>query len=143
MSTSAQIGVTGLAVMGRNLARNFARNGYTVALHNRTAARTHALVEEFGNEGDFIATETAKEFVAALERPRRLVIMVKAGTDPSRVKLLADAIAHAATSDEFKAYLKEQYADPQSFVPADKVRDYMAGWLEQAHALMAAIPAKK
>ena len=46
---SAQIGVTGLAVMGRNLARNFARNGYTVALHNRTAAGPHApLVEEYG-----------------------------------------------------------------------------------------------
>jgi 6-phosphogluconate dehydrogenase len=79
MSNSAQIGVTGLAVMGRNLARNFARNGYTVALHNRTSARTHALVEEFGHEGDFVATETAKEFVEALERPRRLMIMVKAG----------------------------------------------------------------
>ena len=79
MSSSAQIGVTGLAVMGRNLARNFARNGYTVAVHNRTAARTHALVEEFGHEGSFVAAETAKEFVAALERPRRLVVMVKAG----------------------------------------------------------------
>ncbi|MER5827736.1 NADP-dependent phosphogluconate dehydrogenase, partial [Streptomyces mirabilis] len=79
MSNSAQIGVTGLAVMGRNLARNFARNGYTVALHNRTAARTHALVADFGHEGDFVATETAKEFVEALERPRRLMIMVKAG----------------------------------------------------------------
>ncbi|MGD6749302.1 NADP-dependent phosphogluconate dehydrogenase [Streptomyces sp. BH105] len=79
MSTTAQIGVTGLAVMGRNLARNFARNGYTVALHNRTASRTHALVEEFGEEGIFVPTETAEEFVAALERPRRLVIMVKAG----------------------------------------------------------------
>ncbi|MFE6488223.1 NADP-dependent phosphogluconate dehydrogenase, partial [Streptomyces sp. NPDC057757] len=79
MSTSAQIGVTGLAVMGRNLARNFARNGYTVALHNRTVAKTNALVEEFGHEGEFVAAETAKEFVEALERPRRLVIMVKAG----------------------------------------------------------------
>ncbi|MGW5925446.1 NADP-dependent phosphogluconate dehydrogenase [Streptomyces anulatus] len=79
MSGTAQIGVTGLAVMGRNLARNFARNGYTVALHNRTVARTHELVEEFGDEGDFIATESAQDFVAALERPRRLVIMVKAG----------------------------------------------------------------
>ncbi|WP_405877927.1 NADP-dependent phosphogluconate dehydrogenase [Streptomyces sp. NBC_01136] len=79
MSTSAQIGVTGLAVMGRNLARNFARNGYTVAVHNRTVARTNALVEGFGHEGDFVAAETAKDFVAALERPRRLVIMVKAG----------------------------------------------------------------
>ncbi|MEU0051864.1 NADP-dependent phosphogluconate dehydrogenase [Streptomyces sp. NPDC006184] len=79
MSTSAQIGVTGLAVMGRNLARNFARNGYTVAVHNRTVSRTRALVEEFGHEGDFVAAETAKDFVAALERPRRLVVMVKAG----------------------------------------------------------------
>jgi len=79
MSTTAQIGVTGLAVMGRNLARNFARNGYTVALHNRTASRTHDLVEQFGHEGDFVATETAEDFVAALERPRRLMIMVKAG----------------------------------------------------------------
>jgi 6-phosphogluconate dehydrogenase len=82
MSTSAQIGVTGLAVMGRNLARNFARNGYTVALHNRTASRTQALVSEFGDEGDFIPSKTPEEFVAALERPRRLVIMVKAG-DPT------------------------------------------------------------
>ncbi|MEW2164671.1 NADP-dependent phosphogluconate dehydrogenase [Streptomyces sp. NPDC007084] len=82
MSTTAQIGVTGLAVMGRNLARNFARNGYTVAVHNRTAAKTNALVEEFGDEGTFVPAETAKEFVEALERPRRLVIMVKAG-DPT------------------------------------------------------------
>ncbi|MFD0419305.1 NADP-dependent phosphogluconate dehydrogenase [Streptomyces sp. NPDC127108] len=79
MSASAQIGVTGLAVMGRNLARNFARNGYTVAVHNRTAAKTRALVEEFGHEGDFVGAESAEDFVAALERPRRLVVMVKAG----------------------------------------------------------------
>ncbi|MFE1411751.1 NADP-dependent phosphogluconate dehydrogenase [Streptomyces sp. NPDC058746] len=80
MSTStAQIGVTGLAVMGSNLARNFARNGFTVAVHNRTASKTRALVEEFGHEGAFVAAESAKEFVDALERPRRLVIMVKAG----------------------------------------------------------------
>ncbi|MEU5976268.1 NADP-dependent phosphogluconate dehydrogenase [Streptomyces sp. NPDC047315] len=79
MDATAQIGVTGLAVMGRNLARNFARNGLTVAVHNRTAARTRALVEEFGDEGAFVPAESAEEFVAALERPRRLVIMVKAG----------------------------------------------------------------
>lgn len=79
MSGTAQIGVTGLAVMGRNLARNFARNGFTVALHNRTASKTHALVEEFGEEGVFVPADSAREFVDALERPRRLVIMVKAG----------------------------------------------------------------
>ena len=76
---TAQIGVTGLGVMGRNLARNFARHGYATALHNRTTARTDAIVEEFGHEGTFVPAHTAEEFVASLERPRRLVIMVKAG----------------------------------------------------------------
>ncbi|MFJ6017211.1 NADP-dependent phosphogluconate dehydrogenase [Streptomyces sp. NPDC092952] len=79
MSGTAQIGVTGLAVMGRNLARNFARHGLTVAVHNRTTARTESLVAEFGGEGSFVPARTAEEFVAALERPRRLVVMVKAG----------------------------------------------------------------
>lgn len=82
MSATADIGVTGLAVMGSNLARNFARHGFTVALHNRTTAKTTALVDEHGDEGDFVATRTPEEFVAALERPRRLIIMVKAG-DPT------------------------------------------------------------
>lgn len=85
MAGTAQIGVTGLAVMGRNLARNFARNGYTVALHNRTASRTRELVEQFGDEGTFVPAETAEEFVAALERPRRLVVMVKAGAPTDAV----------------------------------------------------------
>src|ERR1700721_4503119 len=76
---SAQIGVTGLGVMGRNLARNFARHGYTVALHNRTASRTTDIVEQFGGEGEFVPALTAEEFTRALERPRRLVIMVNAG----------------------------------------------------------------
>ncbi|GLY95060.1 NADP-dependent phosphogluconate dehydrogenase [Actinoplanes sp. NBRC 103695] len=79
MTEKAQIGVTGLAVMGRNLARNFARHGHTVAVHNRSYGRTKELVEQFGEEGTFLAAETAEEFVASLERPRRVVIMVKAG----------------------------------------------------------------
>jgi 6-phosphogluconate dehydrogenase len=79
MTEKAQIGVSGLAVMGRNLARNFARHGHTVALHNRTYQRTKELVAEFGDEGTFIPSETAADFVASLERPRRVVIMVKAG----------------------------------------------------------------
>ncbi|MFE3058211.1 NADP-dependent phosphogluconate dehydrogenase [Nocardia sp. NPDC059239] len=82
MATSearAQIGVTGLAVMGSNIARNFARHGYTVALHNRSIGKTDALLEAHGSEGDFVRTETVEEFVAALEKPRRVLIMVKAG----------------------------------------------------------------
>ncbi|MFF2110168.1 NADP-dependent phosphogluconate dehydrogenase [Rhodococcus koreensis] len=78
----AQIGVTGLAVMGSNIARNFARHGHTVALHNRSIAKTDALIEEHGSEGDFVRTETIEEFVAALQKPRRVLIMVKAG-DPT------------------------------------------------------------
>jgi 6-phosphogluconate dehydrogenase len=85
MARQARIGVTGLAVMGRNLARNFARHGHTVAVHNRTSARTRELVEHFGGEGDFLPAETAGEFVAALERPRRLVVMVKAGAPTDAV----------------------------------------------------------
>ncbi|WP_396445794.1 NADP-dependent phosphogluconate dehydrogenase [Actinomadura sp.] len=81
----ARIGVTGLAVMGRNLARNLARHGHPVAVHNRTAARTKALVEEFGDEGTFLPAETPEQFVASLERPRRLVIMVKAGAPTDAV----------------------------------------------------------
>src|SRR6202453_5006214 len=76
---TAQIGVTGLGVMGRNLARNFARHGYATALHNRTTARTDAIMAEFGDEGTFVPARTSQEFVASLERPRRLIIMVNAG----------------------------------------------------------------
>jgi len=82
---TAQIGVTGLAVMGRNLARNLARHGYAVALHNRTAARTRSLVSEHGDEGTFVPTESLADFVAALERPRRVVIMVQAGAPTDAV----------------------------------------------------------
>ncbi len=85
MTEKAQIGVTGLGVMGRNLARNFARHGHTVALHNRSLDRTKEFIEEYGHEGAFLPAETAEQFVAALERPRRLIIMVKAGAPTDAV----------------------------------------------------------
>ena len=64
----ARIGVTGLAVMGRNLARNLARHGNPVALHNRTYARTQSLVDEHGEEGTFVTSESMRDFVASIER---------------------------------------------------------------------------
>ncbi|PKH37945.1 6-phosphogluconate dehydrogenase [Nocardioides alpinus] len=81
MSTDARatIGLTGLATMGRNLARNIARHDHTIAVHNRTTRRTTDLVEEFGDEGDFVACESLADLVAAVERPRAIVVMVKAG----------------------------------------------------------------
>src|SRR3954452_21185394 len=75
----SQIGVTGLAVMGANLARNIARRGVPIAVHNRTAAKTRDFVSEFGSEGDFTGSESLEEFVQSLERPRRIIVMVKAG----------------------------------------------------------------
>ncbi len=90
---TAQIGVTGLAVMGSNIARNFARHGYTVALHNRSIARTDALLTEHGAEGNFVRSESVAEFLAALEKPRRVLIMVKAGEATDAViNELADAM---------------------------------------------------
>ncbi|GAA3584002.1 NADP-dependent phosphogluconate dehydrogenase [Kribbella ginsengisoli] len=80
MSTApAQIAVTGLAVMGRNLARNLARNGFRVAVHNRSQGRTDALIKEFGHEGEFTPAADLPELVASLEQPRKIIIMVKAG----------------------------------------------------------------
>ncbi|MFB9377983.1 NADP-dependent phosphogluconate dehydrogenase [Kineococcus gynurae] len=65
--------------MGRNLARNIARHGYVTAVHNRTDAKTTALIEEFGHEGDFVPAVTPQEFVDSLTSPRTIIIMVKAG----------------------------------------------------------------
>ena len=75
----ADIGVTGLGVMGRNLARNLARHGHVVSLHNRSAERTRSLVAEHGGEGTFVPAESMKDFVASLRRPRAIVVMVMAG----------------------------------------------------------------
>src|SRR5690606_11892355 len=79
MTGGSRIGVTGLAVMGANLARNIARHGFPVAVHNRTSERTKKFLADFGNEGAFTGSESMEEFVQALERPRRIMVMVKAG----------------------------------------------------------------
>ena len=78
---TADIGLTGLAVMGRNLARNIARNGHTVAVHNRTAAKMSALLDEHGggDEGKLVGSESMQDFVASIKKPRAIIIMVKAG----------------------------------------------------------------
>jgi 6-phosphogluconate dehydrogenase len=76
---SANIGVVGLAVMGSNLARNLAsREGNTVAVYNRTHAKTEELVAEHPEAG-FVPTASYEEFAAALQKPRTALIMVKAG----------------------------------------------------------------
>lgn len=79
--------------MGSNLARNFARNGHTVAVYNRSTEKTYNFMANHGAEGDFIPSETITDFVASLEKPRRAIIMVQAGNATDAViHQLADAM---------------------------------------------------
>ena len=75
---ACDVAVIGLGVMGSNLARNFASRGNRVALFNRTPAATRELVARF-EEADFVGCESLESLVAAVRRPRRLVLMVPAG----------------------------------------------------------------
>ncbi|HEY9671489.1 MAG TPA: NADP-dependent phosphogluconate dehydrogenase [Waterburya sp.] len=77
--TQASFGLIGLAVMGENLALNVERNGFPVAVYNRTAAVTQTFMETRAKGKNFTAAYTIEEFVKALARPRKILIMVKAG----------------------------------------------------------------
>jgi 6-phosphogluconate dehydrogenase len=82
MSSTADIGLIGLAVMGSNLALNIAEKGYTVAVHNRTASRIDDFVVTAGAQGltDRIVPQAdIAAFIKAVKRPRSIIIMVKAG----------------------------------------------------------------
>ncbi|MBO0481831.1 NADP-dependent phosphogluconate dehydrogenase [Candidatus Enterococcus courvalinii] len=87
--TKQQIGVVGMAVMGKNLALNIESRGYSVALFNRTGSKTTEVVEEHPDK-NFKATYTMEDFVASIEKPRRILLMVKAGpaTDATIQELL-------------------------------------------------------
>ena len=90
MEATCDIGITGLSTMGGNLARNAAHKGFGVALHNRSPIRTDDLIREHGSEGRFVAAYGIEEFVAAIVRPRPILMMVKAG------KPVDDVIAEIA-----------------------------------------------
>src|SRR3954452_9759398 len=72
-------GVIGLEVMGRNIALNIERNGFPIAVYNRTFAKTEHFISELAKGKNAKGWQTVKEFVAGLNRPRRILIMVKAG----------------------------------------------------------------
>ncbi|MCA8271431.1 NADP-dependent phosphogluconate dehydrogenase [Burkholderia sp. AU30280] len=72
------IGVIGLAVMGRNLALNIESRGYAVSVYNRSREKTDELIAEFPGR-NLVPTYTLEAFVASLETPRRILMMVKAG----------------------------------------------------------------
>lgn len=72
-------GVIGLAVMGENIALNVERNGFPIAVYNRSPERTDAFMANRAQGKNVVAAYSLEDFVAALERPRRILVMVKAG----------------------------------------------------------------
>lgn len=85
----AQIGVIGMAVMGKNLALNAESRGRTVAIYNRTGAKTEQVMKDH-SEKKLVPSYSIKDFADSLEKPRRIIIMVKAGkpTDAVIAELL-------------------------------------------------------
>ena len=79
MKAKADIGLIGLAVMGENLVLNMERNGYTVAVYNRTVHKVDKFMEGRGKNKKFIGAHSMEEFIASLERPRKVMMLVKAG----------------------------------------------------------------
>jgi len=79
MKTKADIGLIGLAVMGENLVLNMERNGFTVAVYNRTVEKVDKFVNGRGKDKKFIGAHSVEEFIASLERPRKVMMLVKAG----------------------------------------------------------------
>ena len=84
-----QIGVVGMAVMGRNLALNIESRGYSVSIFNRSSSKTDEVIALHPDK-KLVPTYTVEEFVASLEKPRRILLMVKAGeaTDKTIQRLL-------------------------------------------------------
>lgn len=117
--TKAQIGVIGLAVMGKNLALNIESRGFTVSVFNRSREKTDALMTEAPDK-NLTPTYTVEEFVASLEAPRKILIMVQAGpaTDATIEQLLphldqGDIIidggnAHYPDTQRRSTYLEEK-----------------------------------
>lgn len=89
-SPTADIGLIGLAVMGENLVLNMESHGYTVAVYNRTTSKVDEFVNGRGKGKKFVGAHSPKEFVASIKRPRKVVMLVKAG------QAVDDTIAHVA-----------------------------------------------
>ena len=98
MSTSdPHFGLTGLATMGANLARNVAHHDIPVAVHNRTTARMTRFMEEHGSEGPLTGHETTEAWIASLATPRVVMSLVQAG--PATDAVIDDIVPHLDKGD--------------------------------------------
>ena len=77
--SQADIGLIGLAVMGQNLVLNFSDHGYGVAVYNRTTSRVDEFLEGDAKGKTIIGSKSIEEFCQNLKRPRKIMLMVKAG----------------------------------------------------------------
>lgn len=75
----ADIGLIGLAVMGQNLVLNIERNGYIVSVYNRTVSKVDQFINNNGENKNFFGTKTIIEFVNSIKKPRKIILMIKAG----------------------------------------------------------------
>jgi len=76
---TSDLGLIGMAVMGQNLVLNMSDHGYTVAVYNRTTSRVDNFIENRAHGRDIIGTHSIEELISALKRPRRVMLMIKAG----------------------------------------------------------------
>lgn len=97
MENLADIGLIGLAVMGENLVLNMESKGYTVAVYNRTTEKVDHFVNGRGRGKKFIATHTIAEFCRAIRRPRKVMMLVKAG--PAVDDLIEQLLPHLESGD--------------------------------------------
>ncbi|MHC5249425.1 NADP-dependent phosphogluconate dehydrogenase [Enterococcus sp. LJL120] len=106
--TKQQIGVVGMAVMGKNLALNIESRGYSVAIYNRTGSKTEEVIAEHPDK-NLHAAFTVEEFVNSLETPRRILLMVKAGagTDATIQSLLPHLDKGDVLIDGGNTYFKD------------------------------------
>ena len=79
LKANADIGLVGLAVMGENLVLNMESHGFTVAVYNRTVDKVNAFVNGRGKGKKIVGASSIEELVASLKRPRKIMLMVKAG----------------------------------------------------------------
>jgi len=79
MKEKADIGLIGLAVMGENLVLNMESKGFTVAVYNRTVEKVDRFLQGRGKDKNFIGAHSIEEFISSLERPRKVMMLVKAG----------------------------------------------------------------
>jgi 6-phosphogluconate dehydrogenase len=97
MTSNPHFGLTGLATMGANLARNVARHDIPVAVHNRTTSRMETFIAQHGSEGPLTGHESVADWVGALARPRVLMSMVQAGRATDAV--IDEIVPHVDAGD--------------------------------------------